>query len=232
MVFLSVTQEHIANIHRIRDIRRRHRGINIMYLKNEEVLILKMNLSGVPGMAYIEFGIMLRMKTIQMGLRDGFYGMGRTTFEGLIGQKEADSTFKPSVRRMAADWPTVVFECGFSQSLERLRVDSCWWLQSSTDVKIVLLFAISEAEKRIHLEQWEMITLPNSPASQAHSAPVTTTLRKTNEIDIVAGVALGAPLTFDFQKVFLRPPVQGEGDIVFSAQELERWAAHIWACAQ
>jgi len=57
---------------------------------------------------------------------------------------------------------------------------------------------------------------------------------KTYEIDIVAGVVLGAPspLTLDFQVVFLRPPGLGEGDIVFSVQELEKYAAHIWLGAQ
>jgi len=192
LVFVSVTKEHIASIHHLRDIRRRNRGINIMYLKNQEVLIVKINLSGVPGMVHGEFRCMLYKKTIEMGLLDDLFCMGRTTFEGIIGQKEADSTFKPSVRRMAVDWPTLVFECGPLQSLERLRVESHWWLENSTEVKIVLLFAVSEADKRIHLEQGEIITPPNSRVTGPQPDPLTTRLAKTNEIDIVAGVASGS----------------------------------------
>jgi len=224
LVFVSVTQEHLVDIHRLRD--RHYKWLCIMYLKREEVLVVKIIPSVVTEMTQLEFGLMLFMKTMQMGLGDTLYGIGRATFEGLIGQKEADSTFKPLCRLMAANWPTVVFECGLSQSLERLRVDSRWWLENTTEVKIVILFSISEADKAIHLEQWEMLTPPNPPRTHVTSS---TSLIRTNEVDIVAGVASGAPLTLDFQKVFLRRPVLGEGDIVFSAQELESWAAHVWA---
>jgi len=230
MVFLSVTQKHLADIHRLRQ--RRHKGLGWMYLKSEEVLIVKVIPSAVTEIAQRGFGMELDMKTMKMGPSSRLCDVGCATFEGLIGQKEADSTFKPMCRIREEDWPTIVFECGLSESLERLRVDSRWWLENSTDVKIALLFSISRADKGIHLEQWEMLTAPDLHATGAHHNPLTTRLTKTNEIDIVAGVASGAPLTLDFEKVFLRPRVLGEGDIVFSAQELEEWAAHIWAGAK
>jgi len=229
LVFVSVTHEHLANIHHLREIRRRHRGIGIMYLKSEEVLVVKVIPSVLTERTHLGFGSMLHRKTTKMGLRHGLCPAGRTTFEGIIGQKEADSTFQAECRMMAADWPTIVFECGLSQSLERLRVDSRWWLENSAEVNIVLLFALSRANKGIHLEQWEVLTAPNSRVNGAQPDPLSMVLTKTNEIDIVEGVATGAPLIFDFQKVFLRPPVLGEGDIVFSAQKLEIWAAHTWA---
>jgi len=115
-------------------------------------------------------------------------------------------------------------------------VDCRWWLENSTstEVNIVLLFSFSEADKGIHIEQWEMSTAQNSRDTHPHSNPLTKEPMKTYEIDIVAGVALGAPspLTLDFQKVFLPPPGLGEGDIVFSVQELEKYAGHIWLGAQ
>jgi len=229
LVFVSVTEKHLESINRLRH--RHHKWLGWMYLKSEEVLVVKIIPGAIQETTHFAFGsMMLHEKATQMGLRLGLSGIGRTTYEGIIGEKGADSGFEPYPRTI--DWPTVVFECGLSQSLERLRVDSCWWLENSTEVNIVLLFSISKADKRLHLEQWEMVTTPNQHVTRAHPDPLITTLTKVNEIDIVDGVALGAPLTFNFQKVFRRPPVQGEGDIVFSAQDLERWAAHIWYCAQ
>jgi len=230
LVFVSVAQKHLADIHRLRE--RRLKGLCSMYLKREEVLVIKIIPSAVQEMVHLGFGSRLHMKVYEMGLRWDLIPIGHTTFEGIIGKKEADSTFIPSVRRIATDWPTVVFNCGMSESLERLRVDSRWWLENSTEVKIVLLFAISKANKGLHLEQWEMLTAPNSGITGAQPDPLTMVVTKTHEIDIVAGVATGAPLIFDFQKVFLRPPVLGEGDIIFSAQELGEFATHIWAGAQ
>jgi len=101
LVFVAVTQAHLADIERLRE--RRHKGLCIMYLKSEEVLVVKIIPSAVQEMVHREFGSMLRDKTHQMGLRHGLCDIGRTTFEGIIGQKDSDSTFKPSVRRMRAN---------------------------------------------------------------------------------------------------------------------------------
>jgi len=229
LVFVSVTKKDLASIDRLHETR--YHRLGRMYLKSEEVLVVKIIPGAVQEHAHFAFTGMLCEKAAEMGLRYRLAPIGRKIFEGIIGQKGADAGFNPVAYPMTTRWPTVVFECGLSQSLERLRVDSCWWLENSTEVNIVLLFSISKADKRLHLEQWEMVTSPNQHVSRAHPDPITTTLSKIKEIDIVDGVASGAPLTFNFQKVFRRPPVQGEGDIVFSAQDLERWAAHIWHCA-
>lgn len=51
------------------------------------------------------------------------------------------------------------------------------------------------------------------------------------EFDLAAGVSNEGSLMLNFERVFLRPPAQGEGqrdgDIVFSQQELERYATHV-----
>jgi len=230
LVFISVTQEQLEKIHHLRETRLK--GLGTMYLKNEEVLIVKIIPSCIQEMIHLGFGSMLYLKTSEMGLKWGLDPMGRTTFEGILGQKEADSTFEPSVRQTASHWPTVVFECGLAESIERLRVDCRWWLENSTEVNIVLLFSFSRADKGIHIEQWEMLTVPNSQYTGSHADPLTKDVTKTYEIDIVAGVASGGPLTLDFQKVFLRPPVLGEGDIIFSVEELRKYFTHISARAQ
>jgi len=51
------------------------------------------------------------------------------------------------------------------------------------------------------------------------------------EIDLVAGVPNEASLTLNFENVFLRPPAEGEGDFIFSPEELEPYSAYVWNCA-
>ena len=229
LVFVSATQEHIEKIESLREAR--FKGLCTMYLKNEEVLIVKIIPNCYQEMTHLGFGHWLYSEACKMGLKWRLDFMGRTTFEGILGRKEGDSTFQPSDRRMTSNWPTVVFECGLAESLERLRVDCRGWLENSTEVNIILLFSLSQANKGIHIERWEMLPVPITRVTHPHpDSPTSKEVMKTYEIDIVAGVAAGAPgpLTFDFQQVFLRPPVQGEGDIVFSVQEMEKYAAHIW----
>ena len=70
-------------------------------------------------------------KAFSMGFHTDFADIGRTRFSGIGSEKEADTSLKPASRTPGTGWPTVVFECGVSESLERLRVDARWWLENS-----------------------------------------------------------------------------------------------------
>lgn len=85
------------------------------------------------------------------------------TFQGMERRKEPDSSYKPRfVRFLQEDWPSLVFECGVSESLTHLRVYYRWWLNSSVEeVKIVIIFSVSKLARRIHLGQCELLTIPN-----------------------------------------------------------------------
>lgn len=85
------------------------------------------------------------------------------TFQGIERRKEPDSSYKPRfVRLLQEDWPSLVFECGVSESLTHLRVYSPWWPNSSVEeVKIVIIFSVSQLAGGIHLGQWELLTIPN-----------------------------------------------------------------------
>ncbi|RPA88920.1 hypothetical protein L873DRAFT_1823748 [Choiromyces venosus 120613-1] len=178
---------------------------------------------------------MCREKAVGLGLGHELRDVG-----------ESDTAFKPSSRPLESNWPTVVFECGVSESLKRLTVDSRWWLDNSAGgVKIVLLFSISKAARSIHIEKWEMLTVQNPHATPANAHPFVSRPTKVHEVDIAGPVALapaehaptaptpafpapagpapvvtGAPLTLDFDKIFLRQPHQGEGNIILTAQDL------------
>jgi len=128
----------------------------------------------------------------------------------------------------------VVVECGVSQSRDRLEVDANWWFENSGGkVKIVFLISFSEEKKEIHFQQWELVTVPDSYVSPGQPTATRTVPTIMRKFDLVPGVPTKESLMLNFEKVFLRPPAQGEGqrerDITFSQEDLEEYANHVWA---
>src|SRR2546429_3620955 len=64
---------------------------------------------------------------------------------------------------------------------------------------------------------------PNIPPQNRSRVPT-----KMKSITIIPNNVTGAPVVLEFQKVFLRPAVAPESDIIFTAQELSAWAAFFW----
>lgn len=72
---------------------------------------------------------------------------------------EADSNRRPwHARGGQGDWPTIVFEAGFSQSLPSLRAKMRWWFQASGhQVQVVVLAKAFPGglDKHIQIEAWQ-----------------------------------------------------------------------------
>ncbi|RPA90369.1 hypothetical protein L873DRAFT_1821230, partial [Choiromyces venosus 120613-1] len=110
--------------------------------------------------------------------------------------------------------------------------DAGWWLENSVgQVKMVLLISFSETKREIHIEQWEMVTIPNPHVPQGQRDPARTAPTIMRELDISAAVRKGASLMANLQSIFLRPRVnvpfvqgagQREGNIVFTEPKLKR----------
>ena len=184
------------------------------------------------------FGSRLDVKIAGMGLLDDIGRMDATTYRANGSQKEADCSWKPGYFcPLKTDWPSVVIECGVSQSRDRLEVDAHWWLENSDgQVKMVLVISFSRTKREIHFQQWEMATAPKPHVTKDQPKLTRATPTIMREFDLVAGVSNEASLMLNFERFFLRPPAQDEGqregNIVFSQQELERYAAHVWNHAQ
>ncbi|CUS15658.1 unnamed protein product, partial [Tuber aestivum] len=235
LVYFPVTPQDLLNINHLRDTR--YKGLRFLYLENPQTLIVKIMPGGIHEQLIWEFGYGLRRKVDRMGLGRALRPMGSTTYQGVKCAKEADAAFEPRLPGpYDRYWPTLVVECGVSESLKRLRVDSDWWLQNSEGaVKTVLVFSVSKATRHIHLEQWEN---GNSSKSATANPPITPT--KINEIDIMGPmdtsggvqrpIVTGAPLKLEFEKIFLRQPDRrcGEDNIIFTAQQLGLIASGIW----
>ena len=170
-----------------------------------------------------------------MGLQREFFALGATVFKTTRVSKEGDSAYKPlSIRPRKADWPTIVFESGWSESLTRLRRDAHIWLEDSGgDVKIVLLLSVGRTPRTMIIEKWENCPVPaNRPAtrSMTRAAAQTPTQIQAITIDSNSNTVNGAPLTLEFRKIFLRqavPPV--EHDFTFTTQNLLAYATNFWA---
>jgi hypothetical protein len=180
-------------------------------------------------------------KLREMGLlKRSLQGCGATRYDGFITSKEGDSSYKPRCRARKRDWPTLVFEAGVSESLEELRTDAKWWLHNSDgEVKIVIIIWIRPAQKSIWIEKWCLQPrTPAAPATRANT-PIAT---KAQELSITQNppiptpaantttyVVTGAPLILEFEKLLLRAPVLPEGNVIFTAADLQALADEFWS---
>ncbi|KAK0703135.1 hypothetical protein B0T26DRAFT_791833, partial [Lasiosphaeria miniovina] len=151
--------------------------------------------------------------------------------------KEGNATSGPEPQRAAKGaWPTVVIEAGFSQPLGELHIAmQLWVFTSNHEVKIVLLAKFNGTT--ILLEKWEeeVQVRPGATTTRQslqHPAPVLrqsiTITRNTTTNPTSYNVTSGA-LVLPFRLLFLRDAGPGEGDFVFSVEELEWYAEIFWA---
>ena len=233
--FERVTREDLAKIDASRTSIGRH--TRMTYYADIDLLIVKLMPSVKHEAAHRSLSEDFVYKIRVMGVpRNGLYPLGAARFEGHNSSKEADSAYKPlPIRSGESDWPTIVFESGLSESLGRLRADAEWWLiESGGQVKIAVLISIKPTLSRLCIEKWEL-GLAERPTTRAMSSnaqhpPQVPTCVQAIHID--HDTVTGAPLTLEFEKIFLRPPMLPESNLVFTAQDLTAWANDFWVGVQ
>lgn len=234
-VFRPVTRSQFSTLDRARHQIGRY--TRIMYSEGEQTMIIKLMPAAGHEAAYTTFVERLIYSMATMGIPAGeIVGMGSTRFEGRSTSKEADAAMKPiPSRRLATDWPTLVFESGLSESLRRLRTDAKWWLtNSSGQVNIVVLIDINLNAQKLHIERWGMMPPPACrPSTRAFVAAAGNFVpTKVAEISIIRNIVTAGsdvPLVLPFDDIFLRPPGPAEGDFVFSTADLQNWSSSVWA---
>ena len=107
-----------------------------------------------------------------------------------------------------------------------------WFENSAGQVKIVLAISFCESKKEIHLQQWELVTIPDPHVTQGQPRSLATAPAIMGEFDLVAGISNNASLMLNFERVFLRPPAEGEGDFTFSQRDLKSYSTHVWRHAR
>jgi hypothetical protein len=252
--YLIFTRVRVNDLPKI-DAARDNMGIHIRltHYTDTDLLIIKIP-SAKPEVAHVNLAKKVVIALSRMGTpglaEDEFWGLGGTLFKGRNSSKEGDSTYKPlTARPRETDWPTIVFKCGYSESLRHLRsVVVRWWLtESRGDVKIVIIILVKPAQSMLLIEKWELAPVigmrPSTKAFFNMPPPLPAQIpTKITEITIISNTPIGtplpvigapftivgAPLVLEFDKIFLRPPVLPETDVIFNVQDLSKWAAMFW----
>jgi len=107
------------------------------------------------------------------------------------------------------------------------------------DVKIVLLFSIGRTARTMIIEKWENRPVPanppvpaNRPATRSTTRTIPTQIQAIT-IDSDSNTVNVAPLTLEFQKIFLRqavPPL--EHDFTYTVQDLLAFTTVFWRIVQ
>src|SRR5256714_12583918 len=167
MIFRPITTDDLLKIEHARENSKIDRGVRLTHYVDWDILILKVP-TAEHEIAHRSFSDQIFLGATLMGLQWELANVGATTFKTPHMSKEGDSAFKPlSTRPHKSDWPTIVLESGWSESLTKLRQDAHRWLENSRgDVKIVLLFSIGRPARTVIIEKWENRPVPaNRPAT-------------------------------------------------------------------
>ncbi|PWW77195.1 hypothetical protein C7212DRAFT_362845 [Tuber magnatum] len=141
--------------------------------------------------------------------------------------KEGDDGILPHLRRPGpGGWPTLIFESGVSESLERLRQDARWWLeQNNHSVHAVVVTHISCNERIIDLEVWRI-----EPIQHPRPATRSNTLhgprgdhRLHIDCSTTPATTTGTVPFFviTFENLVLRPKAGNEADFCLTQQDVE-----------
>lgn len=179
----------------------------------------------------------------QMGIRRNEITFGMSTTHrppgGNRGKQPDECFWSPSRKPRPgeqSDWPTLVIETGFTESLRRLREDARWWFHNSLgQVRIVLIICINRRQHKAIIEKWHLAP-PCTPNPLTRSIldqlvgtqqppldqqPVSSQQPyRAQEIQIDPVLVQGAPLTLNFEAVFDRGRQLNESDIVLNASDL------------
>ncbi len=196
-----------------------------------------------------------------MGLEDAWDQTGSTRYPVATAVSasygEGDSGGMPwPVRLDGSDWPTIVFEGGYTQSLASLRAKKNFWFAASGhDVQIVVLakaFPEDRVRKRILVEQWgeRPVTTPRPGATTTRSHAAATLqpqcIQTVTIVWAVQGTAYDTataaqkcnpasfnvtrgPLCLEFARLFLRAPAgPAEHDALITDAKLKMLATRVW----
>ena len=163
------------------------------------------------------------------GLVDTWAPLGSGEFEAHgRRKKQGDEAIKPVTRSLETDWPSLVTEVGYSESLQMLRFDAEWWLKySAGQTKMVIIIKIKRNPNAIKLECWEMYRDPARRVTRSTAAvPTRRQWFNINNLGTVTSFNPGMGLEIPYLTIFDIGP-QNHPPFVFSQAELSSWALHV-----
>ncbi|CAM6127316.1 unnamed protein product [Calypogeia fissa] len=214
IVFICVSDQDLLKIDGLESL---ERWIRLTYDGVEDKLIVKLLPSGPHERAVLLNHYFFWSLTDEQAMELHVAGATRVISRSARGQqhaKEADASFGP--RKRLTQYPTIVFEVGFSQSLASLQSDAHYWLTyTEGQVNIVILLDIDMIHRTIKIQQWrrrEITGLRASLRSAIHLVPV---LVMMQEIVIDSNLVVhGGSLLLDFKLIFERDPRATESAVL------------------
>ncbi|OBT41779.1 hypothetical protein VE00_07989 [Pseudogymnoascus sp. WSF 3629] len=203
----------------------------LSYNTATSTLVVKLMASPKHDTAALILSMEIKSKLESFGVPlSAFLPVGAAKRQGKYTAKQPDASFKPSFRGENG-WPSLVIESGLSESLVQLRRDAAWWLTNSDEqVRIALVTSIQKNDRSIVVEVWEMKEQQPDEARRTTRSSSQPTPTQLQEIRIEKnGKVTGGPLVLGFERMLVREPGGGEGDVVFSAAELRAWAGLVWS---
>jgi len=153
-----------------------------------------------------------------------FYGPGGSS-------KEGDSGFRPATRD-TNDFPSLMIEVGYSETMQELCRDAKWWLKASTHgpvTKMVIIARIRNNPPMLELEVWVMIPNTGTMITRSHPPTVPACIQPFH-ID-AAGSVTPTPeaegLCIPYSTLFDEPHPHAS-DILISLVELSEFALLIF----
>lgn len=156
--------------------------------------------------------------------------IGRSEMETSSRVKKPDNSVRPKERPSTPEsWPSLVMEVGISTASAKLQTDAQWWItESEGDVKTVLVTIVNLKKPEIIIQKWEPLAIKQD-SSEFKATP-------TLQLQVVMSKPEGqsevtvenGPLVLSFENLLLRHPVNDEGDLVFTDDDLKDLAERVW----
>lgn len=235
-IFVTNVAPHIVEASESRPQTIGGKNIRVFYDESLRQLIIKL-VGGPHEIAGAQLSRAFAKRFEHMGLEREIVNTAAKRIKEIPRSKEPDGSWRPLTMPPARSgkWPTLVVECGWSESISRLRLDAEWWLAHSRgDVGVVVLVSVDRREPKITLGTWIIDPTPRAlrpgptlraPRLHTMCSQVVTIYRDQQN----AIITVGAPQVIEFEKTFLRPanpPL--EHDIAVSQQDLEFLAMVTW----
>ena len=97
----------------------------LLYDAEQQMAIIKLKPGRAHNAAEAAFHEIFTIKKHILGVNYTLHPLGATRYRALSGRsKEADIAYHPDTRLLPTDWPSLVFEVGVSEPLDRLRTEA------------------------------------------------------------------------------------------------------------
>ncbi|KAL2849943.1 hypothetical protein BJY01DRAFT_245739 [Aspergillus pseudoustus] len=186
-------------------------------------LLVRMGTSSAHENAAEEFSDALTTALARIGMRREIQRIGTAMHEAPTGRKQADKAFRPTrlPRGRFRDWPTVVVEVAYSESISKLQSDVRYWTRAGAgEVKVIITICVARNRPEIIIEKWGVDYQGNKSREQ------TVQIRKVGSRSRVSG----GHLVLEFERLFLRAPTtpREQRNVQITEEDLEGLAAHVW----